>query len=243
MSVKTLLDRIQPYAKGWSRSTGNKSLLALMQLGLDDMWDYDGRKQVWIGTGNQGFPPYLKTVAGTYKYAINSTNLAESITVTLGGSSRSVRCKRVLRVFVDLTQNDYTGKWVGEPFLYHSVNPYGSATSRIMCGVVPVRESIDALENNEAYVVFPDDPGTHTDLYFCEFIWEPPRLTAETIPLPFPTIFEPALRDYMMGEVQFLENGTPNELQARWENYWKPKFQDLVRGDLSDNNQTMVREC
>jgi len=238
MSVKSLIDRLQPFCQGWTR-TGTRSLLTLAQEAQDVLLNHETNYTVYTGTGNTGFPPYLKTTTGTTRYAVNNTNLSENITRTIGGTAYAIRCRRVLRIFVDVTSSnyDYLRRWIGEPYARGFFNPYSSNTSRLAVADVPARFS-PALENTEATVEFQEDPGTTTDIYFCNFIWEAPRLTAETVPFAIPADFEAAIEDYIMGKVSELENGKISERTTRWLRYWQDEFKTRTSDgvQITDNS-------
>jgi lipid II:glycine glycyltransferase (peptidoglycan interpeptide bridge formation enzyme) len=59
-----------PYCPGYSRLTGNRSVAVLIQKAQDKLFEYDNQYTHWVGTGNQGWPPYLVTVASTYQYDV-----------------------------------------------------------------------------------------------------------------------------------------------------------------------------
>jgi hypothetical protein len=213
MSVSSLIDRIAPYAKGWSRNGSSKSILQLIQQGQDELFDYDSPAMIFIPTNNQGYPPYLTTVAGTLRYDITNANLQSDLSVAIGGASRTVRCKRVTKIFVDTTMVDYTVKQTGQPYMYSFPNRwYAAPLDRLQVSDIPM-STYPALEGTPAYVQLVNDPGASTDKYFVEFVWEPPRLTSESIPLVVPQSYEKALMWYCIGEIQCLENGKTNEFQ------------------------------
>jgi len=240
MSIPALIDKIAPYAKGWNR-TGNKSILDLIQQGQDELFDYDSPSMLFYPTDNEGYPPYLKTVDGTFRYDIKDANLSSPIAVTIGGASRSVRCRRVERVFIDSTMADYTVQVQGEPYAYNFPNQCGNSIARLQVANIPMR-SFPALESTDAYVQLLHNPGTTADKYFVEFVWEPPRLTGEGMPLVIPQTYEKALMRYVLGEIQFLSNAKPNELQQEFELIWKPRFRaEMGYGVQLSSNETTPR--
>ncbi|MBU1778005.1 MAG: hypothetical protein KJ899_15375 [Gammaproteobacteria bacterium] len=251
MSVTALIDRISPWASGWAR-TGTRSILRLIQEGQDEAVDYDAPSFIWIGTENKGFPPYLTTVAGTYRYDVSAANLTSvsSITKTLGGSSVTVRARRVTKVFVDPnTDYDSLRTWVGYPYATGFNNPYRSSNDRVGVAEIPIR-SYPALENDVAVIEFLEDPGSTTDRYFCEFYYEPPALSSESIPLVIPARFEIALEDYAIGKIQQFENGSWNERLDRFYNGVSnnPSWIDQIRtymsqGPQNTNYDTQLIDC
>jgi hypothetical protein len=232
MSVTSLIDRISPFCQGWDRS-GTRSLLTLIQEGQDDLLDSDANYMLWVGTGNQGFPPYLKTSSGVYRYSINSTTLAETLTKTFNGTAYPVRIRRVKRIFVDVSTPGYnhTRSWIGEPYVYNFRNPYSLNDTRLYVADMPIRSYV-ALENTDAYIDFIEDPGETTERYFAECIWEAPRLTSEAIPLVVPKEFERALEDYVIGKIEELENGDISKRSQRFLQYWMPLWKERVTGGV-----------
>lgn len=227
MSTKALIDRVQPHASGWSRM-GTRSLLTLAKQGQDLLFDYDSPYMHFISTDNKGFPPYLKTAAGTYRYNIETANLSCTLAKTIGGVSRAVRCREVVAIFVDTSENfDYMRTWIGEPYNWNFGNPYRYSNERTEFARLPAHKE-PALEDTLAFVDFQEDPGTETELYFCDLLWEPPRLTAETIPLVIPELYEMALERYMIGRIQELSSGQPSNQMKEFIEYWVPKFRSEV---------------
>ncbi len=225
MSTKSVIDRIIPYAPGWSRSTGTRSILRLIEQGQDELFEYDAPYMRYLGTDNEGFPPYLKTQANVFKYEIIPANLSATTLVhTIGGVDRTIRCRRVIKVFVDVSFSAEFGiRWIGRPYVNYFQNPYSNNFDRTMIADVPV-DSYPALENTPAYVIFKEDPGTQDERYFVEFVWEPPRLTSENIPLIVPLNYEEALEEYVLGYVQRRSHGRIGESQLDWRNIWVPRF-------------------
>lgn len=242
MSTKALIDRILPHASGWNR-IGTRSILDLIQRGQDELWDYDSPSMRFISTDNKGFPPYLETTAGTYKYEITEANISATLSMNIGGTNYAVRAKNVIQIFVDVSSTDYNKRWIGEPFVHYYPNPYSTDISRTVVATV-AHTAFPALENTAAYVIFKEDPGTETEKYFVEFTYETPRLTAETIPLSVPLVYETALRDYAMGEIQMLSNGKINEYQTKFEQYWKPRFRtEMAQYRQHNNHEVVPRIC
>lgn len=229
MSLATLIDTIEPFAKGWQRSTGQKSIIKLIQEAIDDMHDCDNPSLYFVPSDNKGFEPYLKTTAGTYQYEVKNANLSSNMARTLNGASYDYRCRRVLDIFVDVTENEYDLRYLGPSWQYSAVNPYSPRlTEKVEFASIPF-DPTPPTELDVAQVTFKEDPGTTTATYFIRMILEPPRLTAETIPLTVPQAFYPGFREYCIGQIQFLVNGKYNEMLERWENYWKPRY----RAELS----------
>jgi len=246
MSVTGIIDRVFPYASGFGR-TGTRSILQLIERAQDRLYAYDGQFMRFIDpTDNKGFPPYLQTTAGTYKYDITAANLScSSLVKRIGGTDYAIRCREVKKVFRDVSKSDYGNvQWIGKPYIFYNENPYNVNTDRLQVADIPV-EAHPALENTSAYVIFPFDPGTTTDVYFCDFLIEPPRLDSESIPLSVPLDYEEAIEDFVMGRIQRLSNGTPNDFEARFQEYWIPKFRSEVATSGASYRplSTQVRPC
>lgn len=245
MASADIIDSVLPHApKGYSRHTGSLSLLKLIEQAQDKLFDYDSPYMRYLGTDNQGWPPYLKTVAGTYRYAINATNLASGVLAkTIGGTQYNVRCRQVLKVFLDSSNVDYNLRWLGAPYIYSFQNPYATPISRVEVRDVKVQSS-PALENTEAYIDFPEDPGESEDKYFVEFLWEPMRLTTEDIPLCVPKKYEEGIEEWVMGTIQKRIERRTNEFIQRFEQYWVSEFRrEMFTGAQVQNNETMMRYC
>lgn len=207
------------------------------------MFNFDAPFMHFYGAGNLGFPPYLKTTTPTCTYSINNTNLSENLVKHISGADYAVRCKRVVGVFIDSENLDYVSHWLGEPAVAYFMNPYSTSTTRLMICPIPT-DGAEALENTEATVIFKQDVGTTTDMFFCDMIWEPMRLLAETIPLCIPTEFEEALEDYVMGTVQKLVNGKESDLLQKFNNYWITKFRNSITdGAKTNDNRLKPRWC
>lgn len=247
MSTKSLIDEVEPWAPGWSRATGNKSLLKLAQKGLDFMFgDADNPYFIWRGTDNDGFPPYLTTVDETQRYLIKASNLenVDSLTIPIAGTDYAVRANKILKVFVDATLSgyDYDKRWIGEPYAYNFYNPYSSDISRTSISNVACKKMM-AYQNSDPYIDFPENPGDTTDIYFVEFTYQAIRLTAETVPLSCPERFEEGLIDFMIGTVQKRQNGKMNEYLANFygdpetgEGGWISKFQNAVSTSIEEDD-------
>lgn len=217
MSLRTLIDRIEPWAKGWERSSGTKSILQLIQDAQDDLFDYDSPGMIFIPSDNKGMEPYLKTTAGTYVYEVINANLSATLSKTLNGTAYDVRCRRVLGIFTEPTYPRPYGM-TAPSYPY----PYGLNIS--VADPEKVCEFFPPTETDAAKVVFKDDPGSTTTTYFIRFVFEPARLTAESIPLMVPTSMYQGIMEYCIGQIQFFANGKYNEMQKMWENKWKPRF-------------------
>lgn len=241
MSTKSLIDRLAPYCNNWSRS-GTSSILSLIEEGQDDFLNIDANFPVFIDNSNKGFPPYLKTTSGTYVYSISNANLSTTLVKNIAGTDYVVRARRGVRLFVDTTSTDYDRKYLGEPALSFLPNPYSVSSSRMFVSPVPA-DFYPALESTDATVTFKEDPGTTTTTYFIEFIWLPPRLTSESIPLIVPQQYEKALEYYVIGRIQELSNGKVNDFMVRYEQMKSTYRAENVSMLTSNNKQTPTLIC
>ena len=254
MSAKALVDRILPYAPGWARSTGVRSILKEIERGQDQLFNWDAENMIWVGSENKGWPPYLTTTSETYEYEISATNLTNvtAIQKTIGGTAYNVRCKRVMRVFIDVTGGDYDydKRYLGYAYPYFPENIYSTQTTRIRIAEIPAT-SMPSLENTGARVRFLEDPGTTTEKYFVEFMWEPMRLSSESIPLCVPSMYESALEDYVIGRIEQVSTGRGNERLARFYSgtpdfpiSWIKQFRsEMSAGAQKEFNETQPRTC
>lgn len=226
MSVKSLIDDIVPQIpNGYNRTGASRSILALIDDAQRELFDYDAPGMRYIDSSNEGMPPYLTTVAGTFRYDITAANLTgvTAITRRLGGTDTVVRARSVIRVFVDASGADYGQRWLGRAQDYSAYNPFTSQISRV--GILPVPiESSHALENDPASVTFIEDPGDTTDRYFVDFIWEPARLLSEAVPLSVPKRFELALEDYVIGTIHTRTGGALANRLEHFYGFWVPDF-------------------
>jgi hypothetical protein len=231
VSTSSLLDLLEiDLPAGWSRSTGSRSLLSFVQKGQDRLFKALGRARRYIGTDNDGFEPYLKTVDGVYGYDIIAENLScGSLAKTIGGQSYEVVADIVTEVFVDSTEDyglDFL--FLGSPYLYGEVNPYYVGNRRLYVRNLPV-DSSPRLEDTPAHITFKDNPGDSTNRFFCGFLWLPPRLVSENIPLVVPEEFEEAIADYVRACLQKSEQGAESDLMKQFVSFWIPQFTKAMR--------------
>lgn len=235
MSTESLLDLLEvDLPSGWSRSTGSRSLLSMIEKGQDKMFKALGWKRRYIGSDNKGFEPYLHTVAGTYEYEVYGTNLSCGTPVQfINGSNREVLLDIVTEIFIDASSMiGYDKAHIGEARFYGEINPYYTGAERIFMRTVPV-DCKPALQNTNPRVIFKDDPGTTTDRYFCGVLWLPPRLTSEQIPLAVPEDFEDAIEAYVKAKIQTSQSGSESEFMNSFLRYWVPKFTKEYRRSAS----------
>jgi hypothetical protein len=248
MSTRTLIDRLEPWCSGWNRSTGKKSLLHVIQVAIDKLYsDDDSDRFVFRGVDNKGFPPYLKTVAGVYRYNVASESLScGQIQRSIGGTNYNLVAKQVRRIFIDASASarDYFG-YASPPRLYIQ-NPYGASTSRIHVIDISVTSQPGYADSNQPPILdFPFDPGTFNDKYFIEFTYGPPRLLSESIPLPVPEEFIDDIEQFAIGYCQARESGRlMNDQLQYFENVVRPKFVNkMTSGATLINNETTPRLC
>jgi hypothetical protein len=255
MGTQALLDRlVARVGSGWAESTGNQSLLKLIEMGQDLLVDKVYDKRIWIGSENNGFPPYLKTVAGTNAYEITAANLNDvtAITKRIGGTDYAVLPEIVTKVFIDATQSStfYMGGYLVQPETWFGMNPFATELSRLQ--VLPIAvECEPAYEDTPPRVTFPFDPGTRDTTWFCAFAFQCPRLTSKYIPLFIPQKFEIAIEEFVVGYCQSFENGSisdfiltffskPREDGESWQDRYRGYMQ---RGSPRRENRILPRVC
>ena len=246
MSTSGIIDRVLPWCPGWERQSGRKNLLKVLQQGVDMLFNFDDDTMIYRDTDNKGFPPYLITTAGTYRYSITSSNLScSSIVRNIGGTDYTLPARKVNRIFIDtsILTPAYFDSWTGQPFRIN-INPYNiGSESRLYIALHQVSSQV-ANETTAPFVDFQTDPGSHTDKYFCEFYVGAPRLLSESIPIPIPVEFEEDLEDYIIGYVQKRESGRTNDNLEKFKLESVPKYQDYIRTAAStDEPYTPMRIC
>jgi hypothetical protein len=246
MSTRALIDRLIPRASGgWNRSTGNRSLLKLVEQAQDALYQsiQNGRK--WRGTDNKGFPPYLITTAGVYRYEVAAANLScDAITTKIGATDYPVTADEILGVYTDSEYaQDYNRLYSGPTIEWAEINPYTNEEARMMVARIPVEVS-PAYESTNPYITFLEDPGTTTEKFMVDFTWRAPRLTAETVPLCVPIEFEKALEDFVIGTIQESESGGQSAILQRFYTFWISEFRrKMNRGTQARNVKPQIRLC
>lgn len=240
MGLNSILNRVRPWCPGWEKQSGNKSLLALAQQALDELFEFDDNSTIFRpgnSGGNEGFTPYLLTTAATFKYAIDLTTLSCG-PIVHSALSNTVELipRKIKQVLVDITNVGYTedqfyGDSIAIPYS-DSVLSYGLPSDRrvfvkVLGDATPAMtaESGDYIRPT---FTFLKDPGTTTDKYFIEFYFGAPRLTTATTEIPLPLRFETALEDYIRGRVQELESGQPSPMLKKFYDFWIPEFHTFM---------------
>ncbi|MGA2091818.1 MAG: hypothetical protein ABSH16_00220 [Sedimentisphaerales bacterium] len=201
-----------------------------------------GEDRIYRGTDNQGFPPYLKTVAGTYEYDIVAANLScGAIVKVINGTTYTFLADIIRRVFVDTTEGGYddTITWMSQPALYADQNPYSLQSTRLVISEVAVA-SMPAVDDAPPHVTFPFDPGDANTKWFVEFLWKAPRLVSESIPLMVPTDFEMAIEDYVVGYMQAVANGAKSALSTQFDRQTKARFAAHFRRSAQLQNNRVI---
>jgi hypothetical protein len=239
MSTKGIIDRVVPWCPGWARSSGHKNLLKVLEQGLDKMFNWDHDCMIYRGIDNQGFPPYLITVSGTYDYNVEAANLScGAIIRNIGGTNYTLVARKVNKVFKDITNTSADeSMWMGNPYRLNT-SPYGLSNIREWF-VDYMVSSQPAYENTPPTVKFQADPGSTTEEFFIEFFIGCPRLTAETIRIPIPQEFEVELETYIIGFVQWRESGRPNDNISYFENTVIPRFRSIM-GSCANTKSTRI---
>lgn len=246
MSTSGIIDRVLPWCPGWERSSGRKNLLKVLQQGVDLLFNFDDDSMIYRDTDNKGFPPYLTTVAGTYRYSITPANLScTSIVRNIGGTDYTLVARKVNRIFIDtsIITPAYFDSWTGIPFRIN-INPYNiGSNDRLFIALHQVSSQV-GYENTPPYIDFQKDPGSYSDKYFCEFYVGAPRLLSESIQIPVPVEYEEGLEDYVIGYVQKRESGRTNDNLEKFKFEIVPKYQDTIRTAAStDEPYTPMRLC
>jgi hypothetical protein len=246
MSLSDILDRLQPWCPGWERTTGRKSLLSIVQQCLDRIYAIDHDSLIFRPgdeNDNRGFPPYLITTAGQYKYAIDGAN-----TLSCGAIFYTVPClsgpsfsstfipRKVRRVLVDVSNlGYYEDGYYGNNIISPVQSPFGviaTTADRHSFAQVKVSTSSAMVSANSGYVpptvTFQSDPGSTTEKYFVEFYIMPKRLTGDDDEIPLPIQFEQAIEDGTRGRVQELESGSPSPMLQKFEEFWMPKIHSEI---------------
>ena len=223
MSISGIIDRVYPKIKdlGYSRRTGERSVLKLIEQAQDELCRDIQTRQIWLDPST-GWPPYLITQSGVVEYEIKGTNLnTGTITRVIGGVSRSVLPREVLRIFMDVTNTGIGSdrRFVGVSAINYPVNPYTNQNTLLTIALLPFVVS-PKLEKDNPVVLFKEDPGATTNKYFVEFTWQAPRLTTEDVPLIVATDFEPAIEIHVLG-VALGDAGRIMDFRE----HWIPEFQ------------------
>jgi hypothetical protein len=225
-----------PWCTGWEKQSGRKSLLTLAQQALDELFEFDDNSTIFRpgnSGGNEGFPPFLTTVAGTFKYAIDSTTLScGSIIHSALSSTVDLIPRKIKQVLVDITNVGYTedqfyGDSIAIPYT-DSVLAYGLPSDRRVFVKVLGDATPAMTAANGDYIrptfSFLKDPGTTTDKYFVEFYFGAPRLTSANSEIPLPLRFESAIEDFIRGRVQEFESGATSPMSTKFYQFWIPEF-------------------
>jgi hypothetical protein len=160
---------------------GRVRILSWLDMVQGLMFNHDCGNTMCQDVANpSGFPyPILKTVAGTYEYEITDANLLHSIEI----NGYSTVCRSIAQLYImstDAYKISYLMKFLGEKYTKLNPNPSRFPITyfqTIACKQYPRREI------QPAKVIFPEDPGTHTDLYYIDFYMKAIPLTDESIPM------------------------------------------------------------
>jgi hypothetical protein len=238
MGLSSIIDRVLPWCPGWEKQSGRKSLLALAQQALDELFDFDDHCMIYRpgnSGGNDGFPPYLPTTAGTFKYSVDSS-VVGSIVHTSLSTTISLIPRKIKQVYIDITNMGYVddqfyGETINPPY-FDSILGYGLPTNRRQFVKVLGDASPAMTSANGDYIrptfSFLKDPGTTTEKYFIEFYIGAPRLTNVTSEIPLSLRFEMALEDFIRGRVQELESGQPSPMLKKFYDFWITEFHTFM---------------
>jgi hypothetical protein len=225
LSTKGIISRALPRCPGWSRSSGNKSLLKLLEQGIDELFEFDHDCMIYRGSDNNGLPPFLITVAGNYDYSIVAASLScGDITRSIGGVAFNLTARKVKGVFIETINSlpQYT------QYRNPSERPcFDTGISEIVVSSQP------AYDTTAPAIKFQFDPGSYSDRYYVEFYVGAPRLTSEAIQIPMPATFEKYLEEYMV----MCANEKVIDAINFMEDFMKPRFH-VSMGTAANTNVT-----
>lgn len=170
---------------------GTKGILPVLNEVHRYMMSHDCEQNEYID-GSTGLPPLLSTTAGVYQYSLPST------------------ARKHIQVMVEDTCNDYDDYgyyrevwWQGEKYKE-----------------VPVR-SRPTKRNTAGYIIFRDDPGTHSDRYYWRYYLLPTDITAESVDLDIEEKFHDLVIDGVVARIRQVEYGD-SEPYLIWRNQRVP---------------------
>ena len=207
-------------------------LLSYLDRAQKELFNTDCAQTLFFNSGDKTFPwPVINTVAGQLSYDMVAANLLDSaqgaypLTI-LGkdGATRTIDIRRIKSVFVMVNSTALSLYNYGERIIVAGLNPYWMQyTSSMMFYSIP-GEIYDRTANQNARFQFNNDPGTHNNLYYCEFYYAPFDLTSESIPLCIDSdLWFEALSDGVRGYLEAVSNGT-SPLLDKFRGYWKKRF-------------------
>lgn len=242
----------EDHAPGYSRT----KLLSYIARAQNELFNKDCAQMLFMNGDDDSFPiPILKTTSGTLKYTPSASNLVDSdgdaIALTKNGYTVSIR--RIVRVFVNMSSYStaYDNVFVGRQFDWAGLNDnWSRRIYNIRYQEVPM-QPFDKTNNEDAYLVFADDPGTTTDKYYIEFYYGPVSLDSEQIPLSvdgdtWVEAFIKAVRGYIEesrnGRSELLDG--PKNIGS-FRNYWIPMFRNSRNMGIQNRRPYVfeTREC
>ncbi len=216
----------EEHLQGW----GTTRILRHLNWAQKKLFKNDCDQHIFYNGSDEAFPwPFLSTTATQLKYNINDSALLNSdgdaLPITLHGSS--VTCRKISKIFVAVTtvgSGEYERKFYGEAFTPVGFNEYYSrklSTVRFFEVPVTIRNQVDA---ETPYLIFNEDPGTHTDRYYAEIYVNPIELTSVNISMSLDSDeWEDALIDGVVGRAEYSKNGR-SEKYEKFQRYWQKKY-------------------
>lgn len=233
----------EDFAPGYSRA----KILSYLKRAQHEVFGTDCAQTMFLSYGDDTSPlPILSTTDGELKYAPSADNLVDSdgnaISLTTP-SGYAVSIRRIRRVFKSISVDDFSDTdWFNKKYTGRNIGDYQKVPG----------QPFDKTAAEDAYWVFAENPGTHTDKYYIEMYMGPIDLTAETIPMSIDTdrfaegIFR-AVRGYIeesrTGAISDLLDGPPRS--KSWRSYWLPRIRNSLNHGSSEYRDYMfpVREA
>jgi hypothetical protein len=222
MSTKTVVDEIKRKAPAWPRD-GQNSICQMLNRAQNYLFSKPCRISVYIDK-TTGRHPFLTTVAGQYEYDIPNGSVVLAGIVT----------PRPIRMF--LATEVYTMSSTAAQEYSRVLQDRGDISIQAT-RIIINSTNIEALENTPAKIIFPFDPGDSTDKYQYEAIFEPLQIASDSIPLMVPKIWELALIDGTLGNMEYFDYGRSDRLQTFMEVH-APAFWAAYPSVLKQNQQT-----
>jgi hypothetical protein len=227
------------FAQDWSRT----SILDLLNTVQHIMCDHDCDQMVFT-CDNSDFPvPFLSTTTGTIEYEVTNANLSNNITL----NGYATTCRRVKDIFIKIDspyEVDYQRQYWRETFSYSNINPwYTKSLAHVTFERVPAR-FIDKRGIQNAKVIFPEDPQTHTDRYYIEFWMNPVELSSESIPMSVNTSeFFDVILDGVVGLIEQSEHGQSERYDRFMNSGCKKFWTNINKGYENKPLQIQRKEC
>jgi hypothetical protein len=253
MNTQQLVSLIkEDFAPGYART----KILSYITRAQNELFNNDCAQTKFINGNDDSFPvPILSTTAGTLKYTPSASNLVDSggdpISLAINGYDVDIR--RIARVFINVSNipSAYDNIFIGRTFDWAGINNnWSRRVYDIRYQEVPAI-FYDYSLAEDAYLVFAEDPGTHTDKYYIEFYYFPIDLDSESIPLTIDSgKWTEAIIRAVRGYIEESRNGRSELLDGSantgsFRNYWIPKFRNNMNAGIEQKSPYVfgTREC